>query len=133
MLPNKRKTHKLRKWVILYFLFLMFLGLLVVFYYFLNFLSHPLFVSPVIKGGSQSSDLEKKLKASKIPFSSIEFTSDSFYVITLNQGGKILVSSKKNINRQISSLQRILRELTIEGRVFKSIDFRFEKPVVEIE
>jgi len=42
-----------------------------------------------------------------------------------------MISSKKNIDEQISSLQRILRELTIDDRPFKSIDFRFEKPVVE--
>lgn len=131
MSAEERKAYKIRKRLLWYFLFLLFLGLLAVSYYFLNFFSHPLFISPLVEGGSQSFDLEKKLKDKQISFSSIDFNSDSSYAITLAQGGKIIISSKKNIDGQISSLQRILRELTIKGRPFKRIDFRFEKPVVE--
>ena len=131
MSVNIRRAHKVRKKLFWYSLFLLFLGLLIVSYYIFNFFNRSLFVSPLAEGGSQSLDLEKKLKDAKIPFSSIDYSSDSSYVITDSLGHKIMISSEKNIDSQISSLQRILRELTIEGRPFKSIDFRFEKPVVE--
>jgi len=32
--------------------------------------------------------------------------------------------------QQIASLQRILRALTIEGKSFKNIDFRFKEPII---
>ena len=126
-----RRANKIKKRFLWYLLFLLSLELLVVFYYFFNLLSHPLFVSPLVSGVIQGSDLEKKLTDAKILFSSIHFNSDASYAIIDSLGRKITMSSKKNIDQQISSLQRILRELTIEGKSFKSIDFRFEKPIVE--
>lgn len=127
-----RKTHRFRKRLFWHFLYLLFLALVILFYYLFNFFSRPLFITPLVKGGSLDSlDVEKKLKDAKIPFVSINSDSNSSYIITIALGGEIRMSSRKNIDKQISSLQRILRELTIEGRPFKSIDLRFEKPVVE--
>ena len=131
MSTERRKTRKFRKkifWVIFYFIFL---GSLILSYYFFNYFKKPIIVNPIQEQTVKEIDLEKSLRKYKISFSSISYDSDSIYVILLTQGGKIMVSSKKNINGQISSLQRILRELTIEGKPFKIIDFRFEKPVVE--
>lgn len=130
MLLAKRKTYKFRKRILLYYLSLLFLVLIPAFYYFFNLLSQPSYISPLVR---ENIDLEKKLKDAKIAFSSVDHDSDSSYIITLTQGIKIRISSNKNLDVQVSSLQRMLRELTIEGRQIKSIDFRFEKPVVEFE
>ncbi len=114
-----------------YFLYLVFLGSLVFYYYSFTFFKHEVFISPLSKGNSISNnDIEGKLKDAGIPISEIKSNSDSSYEVTY-LGGKITISSKKNIDTQISSLQRILRELTIKGKGFKTIDFRFEKPIVE--
>lgn len=75
------------------------------------------------------SNIEKLLKESNILFSTVVF-SDSSYIINIPNSGQVKFSSQKDIEGQISSLQRILRELTIEGRPFKKIDFRFDEPII---
>lgn len=83
--------------------------------------------------GASNSDrakVEKILKDKNILFSQVFVLSDSSYMVNIPNNGQVRLSSQKNIDNQISSLQRILRELTIEGKPFKSIDFRFEEPIV---
>ena len=92
----------------------------------------PLFVSPVTVINSISSEkVEKLLVSADIRFSSVSLAADSSYVIKLSDGGEVVLSSKKDIAKQIASLQQILKQLTIEGIGFKRLDFRFDKPVVE--
>ncbi|MBI2028518.1 MAG: hypothetical protein HYT07_02800 [Candidatus Levybacteria bacterium] len=132
MSVKQRKSRNYRKKIIWYFLYLFVLGLLVFSYYYFNLSKNGTFISPLAKSNNKTQDnVEKKLKESSIPYSEIESNSDSSYTITSDQGGEIILSSKKDLDTQISSLQRILRELTMRGKGFKNIDFRFEKPVVE--
>lgn len=79
---------------------------------------------------SDRTKVEKVLKDNNILFSQVLVLSDSSYEVIIPNNGQIRLSSQKNIENQISSLQRILRELTIEGKPFKSIDFRFEEPII---
>lgn len=74
--------------------------------------------------------VEKILKDKNILFSSIVVLSDSSYLITIPNNGQVRLTPKKDIEKQVSSLQRILLQLTIEGKPFKSIDFRFEEPII---
>ena len=130
---EKRKTRKFRKklfWIFSYFLLLV---LLTVSYYLFNYFKRPAIINPIQGQAVNSNDLEKRLRNAKIPFSSVSYSSDSAYVIILSFGGQAIMSTKKNIDEQISSLQRILRELTIDSKPFKRIDFRFEKPVIEFK
>lgn len=90
----------------------------------------PLFISPLGQDSADIKKVEKILKDNNILFSQVVVLSDSSYEVTIPNNGQIKLSSKKDINRQIASLQRILRELTIEGKPFKSIDFRFEEPII---
>lgn len=94
----------------------------------------PIFNQPIISPLGQNkpskiSNLEVLLKKANVPFSSITSSSD-FYIIVLSGGGKVIISSKKELAVQISSLQLMLSRLTIEGKRIKSLDFRFDKPII---
>lgn len=69
------------------------------------------------------------LKQQKIDVASVK-QQDVSYVVTLKDGATIIFSAQKNINSQISSLQVILSRLTMEGRLFRQLDLRFDKPVI---
>lgn len=90
----------------------------------------PLFISPLGKNNSDIKKVEKILKDNNILFSQVSVLSDSSYIINIPNNGQVRFSPQKNIDEQVSSLQRILRELTIEGKPFKIIDFRFKEPVL---
>lgn len=89
----------------------------------------PLFLSPIGENNNDTKKIEKILKNNNISFSQVSLA-DSYYEIIISNNGQVKISLKKDIDKQITSLQRILRELTIEGKSFKSIDFRFEEPIV---
>lgn len=91
----------------------------------------PAVISPVATNNQVlSTKIEKLLLDAHIAYTFVSRGLDSSYVVELLGGGQIILSSQKNIQRQISSLQAMLKELTIKGIRFKSIDFRFDKPVV---
>ena len=94
----------------------------------------PIFSKPIISPLGQNkpfrvSNLEVLLKKANVPFSSVTRSSD-FYIIILSGGGQVIMSSKKELAVQISSLQLMLSRLTIEGKRIKSLDFRFDKPII---
>lgn len=55
--------------------------------------------------------------------------SDSGYLVQLKSGEVVVVSSTTSQN-QISSLQALLTNLTMEGKRIERLDIRFDKPVV---
>ena len=89
-----------------------------------------MFISPMGENNVGTYKVEKILKDNSILFLQVLALSDSSYLISILNNGQVRFSSQKDINRQTASLQRILRELTIEGKQFKSIDFRFEEPII---
>ncbi len=130
----KIKKKRRNKKIVLYFIYIIFLILLGVGIFLINFYKKPILLSPL--GNSQKFDIsavEKKLHQHKVAYSKIEMTHDAFLQITLRSGGTVLLDKKKDIDSQISSLQRLISSLTIKGRNYKKIDFRFEKIVVEYE
>lgn len=129
MFTNQRKRKYSKKRPAAY-IFL--LGVLLICAFFLNLFFNsrrPLFVSPLGKINADKLYVEKVLKKNNILFSQISL-SDNFYLITIQNNGQVRLSQNKDIDKQIASLQRIIRELTIEGKTFKSIDFRFENPII---
>lgn len=76
------------------------------------------------------SEINDLLQESGIAFTSVESANDSSYLVNLKDGGQVIITQNKNVQNQISSLQLILSRLTIEGKRFKSLDFRYDKPVV---
>jgi hypothetical protein len=125
--PRKLKYFK-RKFAA----YILLLGVLGISAFFLNtFLvsRKPLFISPISKIKIDLASVEKILKDNNILFSQVSL-SDYSYLINIQNNGQVRLSHDKDINKQISSLQKILRELTIEGKPFKSIDFRFSEPII---
>lgn len=85
---------------------------------------------------SNSSDLtlsqvKSFCDSKKIPCKNITQNSDTI-TITLDNDSIILLSLKKDIKSQLTSLQATLSDLTIEGKQFKVLDFRFEKPFITL-
>jgi len=70
------------------------------------------------------------LKNAKINISNFEVATDSSYMVSLVDNGTVIFNPLENLDLQVRSLQIILSRLTIEGKRFKSLDFRFDKPVV---
>jgi hypothetical protein len=124
----RRKRYSKRKFAA----YLLILAILGVSSFFLNrFLisRRPLFISPIGKVSIDKTRVEKILKDNKIFFSEVSLL-DSFYLVNIKDNGQVRFSQDKNIEEQASSLQKILNQLTIEGKTFKSIDFRFSEPII---
>ncbi len=88
-------------------------------------------LSPLSKNQtSEMSVIEKNLKKSNISFKSIETSGDLSILINLEKEKVVIIDSNKDIGEQLSSLQLILSQLKIEGKSFKRLDFRYQKPVI---
>lgn len=104
------------------------------------FLRKPSFISPIpssfsnnyqkIASTSITQNLKILLAKRNIPFSSVSLSTDSSVLVTLASQEKIVFSSQKSLDSQISSLQVMLSRFTIEGKRFTVLDFRFDKPVI---
>ena len=127
---KERSKHSLK----VLFILLLFLSLSIVTaeYLYLNFsFGRVTFISPIAKvSKSKLALLESVLDKKKISFVSVNPNSDNSFTVELKQGGEIILSSKKDLDKQLSSLQLILSRLTIEGKKLKKLDFRFDNPVV---
>jgi hypothetical protein len=113
-------------------LYILFLAALACVAFFMNIfftMKEPLFISPLGKTNIDLNQVRKTLKNNKIPFVNVVL-SDYSYLVSLQNNGQIILSQNKDIVKQITSLQRILNQLTIEGKSFKSIDFRFAEPII---
>lgn len=126
--PRGRKSFKTK--LTGYILLLTILGFVIFLINALFLAGKPLFISPMGENDIGTKKVEKILKDNNILFSQVLILSDLSYEVTISNNRHVKLSSKKDINRQIASLQRILRELTIEGKPFESIDFRFEEPII---
>jgi len=126
---NPRSQRHLKGKITAYIFLVAVLALVVFLLNFLVALRNPLFVSPIGKINTNGALVEKLLINSKIQFSAI-IQESNYYLINIQNNGQVKISQDKNIVEQITSLQRILRELTIEGKPFKSIDFRFSEPII---
>jgi hypothetical protein len=104
--------------------------IVVVIYLFNMFISsgRSAFVSPIGKAGVDQPMVKKILKEKGVPFESVVFS--DYFLVTLQNNEQVRLSPDKDLYRQVASLQKILRELTIEGKTFKSIDFRFSEPII---
>lgn len=74
--------------------------------------------------------IEERLRNVGIEFESVSVGSEAAFVVRLKNGPVILLSDKKDVDWQISSLQSIILRLTIEHKQVSTIDFRYSKPVI---
>ena len=94
------------------------------------FFKKPLFVSPLSGVGfSKNPSFENKLKKAKIDYTDLKINGN-LYQFEVKGEGLVIMTPTKNIDQQISSLQLILKNLKIKGIRFKSLDFRYDKPVI---
>jgi len=128
------KLKRKGKFFFIKIIFPVFILLILLTFLLYKLLAFPIFNKPIISPLGQNkpsrvSNLEVLLKKANVPFSSVTSSSD-FYIIILSGGGQVIMSSKKELAVQISSLQLMLNRLTIEGKRIKSLDFRFDKPII---
>lgn len=126
---NKSKYKIKTAFIALFFLII----ILAIFeYLYLNFyFGKKTYISPIaINKTSKVASLETAFSNANISFISVSLNTDNSFEVKLKDGGVVILSSKKDIGSQISSLQLILSRLTIEGKELKTLDFRFDNPVV---
>lgn len=88
-------------------------------------------LSPLSKNQISSNEVfEKKLKESNIEYTSITTEKDLSYLVKLKSGGEVLIDQDKDVEEQLSSLQLILKQLKIEGKTLRRLDFRYQKPII---
>lgn len=122
--------RELRFFLFAFLVTLIFLGVVsLVFFIFSS--NHKILLNPLSNRKNVfQNQVEETLGKSGINFTSVKTASDSSYLVTLDNGSEVILNRNKNLQNQISSLQLILSRLTIEGKRFKSLDFRYDKPVV---
>ena len=136
MFQKKRqlKKEKNKSRIKTAFIVLFFLSIILIFieYLYLNFsFGKTFYISPISQNRtSLTIALEKELEKTNVSFKTVSASSDASLVVELIDGGIVIMSPKKDIKNQISSLQLVLSRLTIEGKKLKSLDFRFNNPVV---
>src|ERR1035437_579672 len=128
----KKEKSKYRIRTILILLIFLLLSVAVIEYLYLNFsFGRATFLSPIAKvNQSKVAVVENALDKKKIPFLSTSYNLDNSFTVELRDGGEVILSSGKDLDSQLSSLQLILSRLTIEGKKLKKLDFRFDNPVV---
>jgi hypothetical protein len=128
LLKKEQNKHWLKLTVMLFIVLLIILcGLGFVY---LNFGKVSL-ISPLAQNkASKIAVVEELFSKDKIGLANITSSSDGSFVANLASGEEVILSSKKDIGSQLSSLQLILSRLTIEGKKLKVLDFRFDNPVV---
>lgn len=130
-LLKKEKVRHRFKYIFLIEILLFSLILILEFVYFNFDLGRSAFISPLANNMSSAVlNVEKELTSSDINFLTVSQTADATFTIKLKDGGVVILSAKKNIGKQIASLQLILSRLTIEGKKLKNLNFKFDKPVV---
>lgn len=88
-------------------------------------------LSPNIRIDSfEAKQVELLLARYRIDFVSVHYQKDKTYTVFLKNGGEVILSSKKDLTSQVSSLQLLINRLTIEGKSFKRLDLRFTNPVI---
>lgn len=96
-----------------------------------NNIKSPVVVS--LKSSTKIDNLQKAINTirnAKIDVNDVKIASDGAILTTLKDGKEVVFSKDKPIELQVSSLQLIIGRLTIEGKQFNKIDFRFDNPVI---
>jgi len=126
---EKKEASKKRLGIFLVFVGLLFLNLILIY---TAFFEKPKdVISPMSKNQISSSQVvEKKIKDSGIRYTSFSTEKDLSYKLILDSKGEVIFDSHKDIDEQLSSLQLILKQLKIEGKALKRLDFRYQKPII---
>ncbi len=86
-----------------------------------------------VKEDKAIGEIKRILSQEKIAYATIGRLSDNSYQVTLTTGEEVLITSDKDILRQLASLQLILTRLTMEGKHISRLDLRYDKPVITLK
>lgn len=141
-LLKKEKKHRLRKTYLVGIIASGCLGLTLMALGVILILQEPLFASPIplLKSWGESrekeqvkKEIEKGLNDKSIEFESITKESSDRYKISLKDNGQVFLNPKKGVTEQLSSLQVVLQQLTMEGKKFSRLDLTFDRPVIVLQ
>lgn len=128
---KKEKRNKARKKLILLLIFMSLVIVNIVLVYKTFFEKPKPIINPLSSNQTSSTQaIEKKLRDSKILYTSFTTENDLSYLIKLKDGSEVILDPGRSIDEQIASLQLILSQLKIEGRALERLDFRYEKPII---
>lgn len=136
MLQGKRRLKKEKLFyntkiaVLAGFLIFVLLAVALTLVYFF-YLGSAQYINPLsVNKNSPKIKIEDMLSGSDIEITRSVIGPEASIEVDLKDGGKVIFSSKKDLKKQISSLQLMLSRLTIEGKKLKILDFRYDNPVV---
>jgi len=75
-------------------------------------------------------NLTEKLQSINLKINSIDIINEDMILFNLEGAKEVVFTSKKEPEKQFFPISIILKQLKIEGREFKRIDVRFDKPIV---
>lgn len=75
--------------------------------------------------------LLNKLKEFNLAIKKIDIINEDMILFKLKDEQEIAFTSKKSWEKQIFPVPLILKQLKIEGKTFKRIDVRFDKPIIK--
>ena len=130
---TKKQKKKAKQKKLSIFLIILGLSLIATSLFYFAFLEkEPLYLNPLSRNQtSKNYQIEKILSEKKISYISVVTSSDLSYIIKLNGESEVIIDPNKDIREQLSSLQLIISQLTIEGKKFESLDFRYQKPFIK--
>lgn len=98
------------------------------------FSSHPALVSPLGKTSVARDTVRTKIQnhcgQNHLNCTAIMLNTDNTATITIDTDETVIFSLQKDLTAQFSSLQLTISHLTIEGKRFRRLDFRFDNPVI---
>lgn len=86
-----------------------------------------------VDGDDIGKKFKDELNRSGIVFTDVKQEDGSSYIIKLSDKTEVFVTGAKDIPSQIASLQFIHNRLTMEGRLIRRLDLRYEKPVITFQ
>lgn len=80
--------------------------------------------------GQMMSRIQQECALRKLSCADIVMHADGTATFSVDTDEEVILSLQKNITLQIASLQLTIAHLTIEGKRFHRLDFRFDKPII---
>ena len=129
-LKKDKSLHNVKIALFAGFLIFMFLAVALILLYFF-YIGSAEYINPLsINKNSPKIKIEDMLSGSNIEITRSVIGREELIEVELKDGGKVIFSTKKDLKKQITSLQLMLLRLTIEGKKLKILDFRYDNPVV---
>lgn len=136
---QKRRIYKRRKRIaILFFAAVLLCGTIGSVFWLLQrvnarFISPvPFLISSSEAENSTAKMVRKELERRHFTVSQLMTGLNNTIIVTLESGEEVVLSADNDIQTQLSSLQLIHSRLTMEGKRFKKLDLRFDKPVITL-